>query len=142
MSLTSRLYIALVISLGCLALGHGLYHWDSPHLLRFLLYLLLAIPASCLKVTLPGVNLGTMSVLFIFLLGGIVQLNLPQTLVIGVVCVAAQSLWHSRFGVRLVQLSFSMATIAIAITATDYCYRLTPFLPTRSGWRPRYRFSS
>ncbi len=86
MSLKARVYIGFVISLGAAALGHGLYRWDPHNLLRFLCYLALAIPASCLKVTLPGIT-GTMSVLFIFLLGGIVELNLPETLVIGAVCV-------------------------------------------------------
>jgi PAS domain S-box-containing protein len=66
-----------------------------------------------------------MSVLFIFLLGGVVKLSLSETLVIGVVSVAAQSFWHSRFGVRLVQIAFSIATIAIAITATDIAYHVT-----------------
>ena len=54
--------------------------------------------------------------------------NLPETLVIGIVSVAAQSLWHSRLGVRLVQIAFSMATIAIAITATDFAYHASSFL--------------
>jgi two-component system cell cycle sensor histidine kinase/response regulator CckA len=128
MSLKARVYVGFVISIGAIALGYGLYPWEGPNLLRFLCYLALAIPASCLKVTLPGIRLGTMSVLFIFLLGGIVQLNLPETLVIGTVCVAAQSLWHSRFGARLVQVAFSVATIALAITATNFTYHAVPFL--------------
>jgi len=128
MSLKARVYIGFFISIGAIALGYGLYPWEAPNLLRFLCYLVLAIPASCLKVTLPGIRLGTMSVLFIFLLGGIVQLNLPETLVLGTVCVAAQSLWHSRFGARLVQVAFSVATIALAITATSFTYHAVPFL--------------
>src|SRR5436305_838279 len=120
MSLTARLYIGLVISMGTVALSYGLYHWETPNLLLFILFLALAIPASCLKVTLPGITVGTMSVLFIFLLGGIVELNLPETMVIGAVCVAAQSLWHSRLGVRSIQVLFSMATIELAILATDF----------------------
>ena len=130
MSLTARVYIALVICLGMLTIAHGLYTWQTKNLLTFLCFLGLAIPASCLKVTLPGVRMGTMSVLFLFLLGGTVELNWPETLVIGVVCVAAQSLWHSRFGVRLVQLAFSIAAIAIAIAITEIAYRSTPYLPS------------
>ena len=126
MSLKTRLYISLVISLGTIALGFGLYNWEAPDPFRFLCYLALAIPASCLKVALPGIKMGTMSVLFIFLLGGIVELNLPETLVIGAVCVAAQSLWQSKFGARLVQIAFSVATIAVAVTATDFIYRSVP----------------
>jgi len=90
MSLKARIYIGVVIALGAAALGHGLSLWVPHDLLRFLCYLALAIPASCLKVSLPGIT-GTMSVLFVFLLAGIVDLDLPETLIIGVVCVTVQS---------------------------------------------------
>src|SRR6202000_1439367 len=49
-------------------------------------------------------------------------------LVIGAVSVVAQSLWHSRFGARLVQVAFSVATICIAIEATDYTSHLASSL--------------
>jgi PAS domain S-box-containing protein len=126
MSSAARFYIGLIIAFGTLALGYGLYHWHTPDS-RFLWYLALAIPASCLKVRLPGIKVGTMSVLFMFLLGAIVELGLPETLVLGVVCVIAQSLWHSKFGARFVQVAFSVAAIAIAIVATDLAYRSAPF---------------
>lgn len=122
MSLKARIYIGSIISAGLAILAFGFSHWSAPDLARFLWFIALAVPASCLKVRLPGIRNGTMSVLFIFLLGGVVKLNLPETLVIGIVSVAAQSLWHSRLGVRLVQIAFSIATIAIAITATDLAY--------------------
>jgi signal transduction histidine kinase len=123
MSLKARIYIGVVIALGAAALGHGLSLWVPHNLVRFLCYLALAIPASCLKVTLPGIT-GTMSVLFVFLLAGIVDLDLPQTLVIGVVCVIVQSFWHSRLRARAIQVVFSVATLSspfrLAIAASVY----------------------
>ncbi len=62
---------------------------------RFAAYLLLAIPASCLKVPLPGIT-GTMSVLFLFLLAGTVELGFGETIVIGAASVIVQSFWHAR----------------------------------------------
>lgn len=121
MSLKAKLYVGLVIALGALALGHGVYRWESQDLFRFFCYLALALPASCLKVTLPGVT-GTMSVLFVFLLAGTVELNLPETLVIGTVCVAAQSFWLAKARPKIVQILFSVAVIAIAVTLTHYTY--------------------
>src|SRR5947207_3101035 len=121
MSLKARIYIGVVIALGAAALGHGLYSWLPHDLLRFFFYLGLAIPASCLKVTLPKIT-GTMSVLFIFLLAGIVELGLPEALVIGVVCVTVQSFWHARSRPRAVHVLFSVATLAITITATHMVY--------------------
>jgi hypothetical protein len=67
MSLKARIYIGSVIAFGAAALGHGLYFWHPRDLVRFFCYLALAIPASCLKVSLPKIT-GTISVLFIFLL--------------------------------------------------------------------------
>src|SRR5260370_6917017 len=99
MSLKARIYIGVVIALGAAALGHSLSLWVPHDLLRFLCYLALAIPASCLKVSLPGIT-GTMSVLFIFLLAGVVELDLPETLVIGTVCVAVQTLCHATLRPR------------------------------------------
>lgn len=127
MSLTARIYIGVVIGIGAAALGHGLSLWAPHDLLRFLCYLALAIPASCLKVSLPGIT-GTMSVLFVFLLAGIVDLDLPETLVIGTACVVVQSFWHAKARPRAVQVVFSVATLALTITATHFVYSAIPFL--------------
>ena len=124
MSLTARLYIALVVTLGAVALAHGLSLWNPQDPLRFYCYLLLAIPASCLKVTIPGVT-GTMSVLSLFLLAGVVELGIPETLVIGVTCVVIQCFWHARLRPRPVQIIFSVADIVLAITAAYYAYHVS-----------------
>src|SRR5712691_2905386 len=52
----AQAYIALVIAVGAVALARGLFLWNPQDLPRFLWYLILAVPASCLKVTLPGVT--------------------------------------------------------------------------------------
>jgi PAS domain S-box-containing protein len=125
MSSKARIHIGLVITLGTAALAYALFNWQAPDLYRFLGYLALAIPASCLKVTLPGVT-GTMSVFFVFLLGGVVELNLPETLVIGVGCGVMQSFWHARVRPRAVHVLFSTSNILIAVTLTYFSYHLIP----------------
>ena len=127
MSLIARIYIGIVIALGTAAFARGLYLWVPHDPLRFLCYLALAIPASCLKVTLPKIT-GTMSVLFIFLLAGIADLGLPETLVIGAICVTVQSFWHAKSRVRAIHVLFSIATVALTITATHLVYRSAQFL--------------
>src|SRR5437868_5658584 len=117
MPLKARIYIGVVIALGAAALCHGLYRWVPHDLLRFVCYLALAIPASCLKVSLPGVT-GTMSVLFVFLLAGVAELELPETVIAGVLCVIAQSFWHTKARPRAVHVIFSVANIVIAIATT------------------------
>jgi len=127
MSLKARIYIGVVIALGAAALGDGLRPWVPHDFLRFVWYLALAIPASCLKVSLPGIT-GTMSVLFIFLLAGIVELDLSETLVIGTICVIVQSLWHTRLRARPVHVFFSVATLALTITITHFVYGMVHIL--------------
>ena len=131
MSREAKIYIACVIAIGATALGNGLFHWQPHNLVRFFCYLLLAVPASCLKVSLPGIT-GTMSVLFVFLLAGIVDLGLPETLLMAVGCVVVQSFWHAKVRPRPIQLWFSAANISSAVWIAHFVYhslaRVAPFL--------------
>jgi len=120
-TLAARAYIALVIAVGAAALGHGFLLWNPQDLPRFLCYLALAALASGLKVRLPGVT-GTMSVLFLFLLAGIVELGLPETLIIGATGSLIQSFWHAKVRPRAVQVVFGVANVAFAITAAHFAY--------------------
>jgi PAS domain S-box-containing protein len=129
MPLKARVYIGVVIGLGGIAFVYGLHGWVPHDVFRFLCYLALAIPASCLKVWLPGVT-GTMSVLFMFLLAGVVELELAETVIAGVLCVIAQSFWRPKKQPRAVQVFFSMADIVLSVTATWFLYRAFPTLPS------------
>ena len=57
-------------------------HWQSQDLVRFTAYLAIALVTSGLKVVLPGIN-GTMSVSFLFILIGVLELSFSETVVIG-----------------------------------------------------------
>jgi hypothetical protein len=136
MSLAARIYISAVVLLGTVCLALGLSRWTEGDLLRFACYLMLAVPASCLKVRLPGIT-GTMSVLFLFLLAGTVELGMGQTLIIGITSVIVQSFWRARVRPRAVQVIFSIANISIAITATYLAYHwsISSALGLKSAFR-------
>jgi PAS domain S-box-containing protein len=121
MSFKAKVYVTTVTTVGMAILARGLSLWSPNDSLRFLCYLLLAVPASCLKVRLPGIT-GTMSMLFIFLLAGVAELTLAQTLIIGVASVLAQCWWHAKVRPSLVQLAFNVASISTAIGATWFVY--------------------
>jgi PAS domain S-box-containing protein len=122
MLLNTKAYITFIIALGVGAVVRGWILWDAGDLLGFACYLALALPASCLKVRFPGAT-GTMSVLFLFLLAGVVELGVSKTLIIGAACVLLQCYWRPAVKPRLIQALFSVATICIAISASDLCYR-------------------
>jgi PAS domain S-box-containing protein len=121
MPLMARVFIAVILSLGTLAIARGIEAWSLDDPVRFLCYLLLAIPASCLKVRLPGIT-GTMSVFFLFLLAGIVELGISETLIIGTTCALVQCFWRTSVRPRPIQVLFSVANIAVAVTAADAVY--------------------
>ena len=55
-------------------LTYSVLHGRSENPLKFLCYLVIALAASRLKVNLPGIT-GTMSVNFLFLLLGVLELS-------------------------------------------------------------------
>src|SRR5688572_19600229 len=102
MSFGAKAYLLAVLSAGAILLVRFLPAFQPEDPLQFAAYFGVALVASGLKVTLPGIR-GTMSVLFLFLLMGIVELSLPETLVIAVSAGILQSLWHARERPKVIQ---------------------------------------
>ncbi len=107
----ARAFIRTVVIAGTLLLGAGLSRWSSHDLAQFVSYLAIAIIASRLKVKLPGIA-GTMSVNFLFILLGVVELGLGETLLIGCAATLAQCLFADR--PRSFQVAFNVASVSMA----------------------------
>ena len=122
MSIRARLFIGATAALGMWALAHALWHWQTVDLSRFVCYLLVAVLASSLKIQLPGID-GTMSVNFLFILLGVLELNLPETLVLGCTATLAQCLFGTRqklVPIKIVFNVFSMMANAIVLSYFAY----------------------
>jgi len=111
MPFKARIYIGLAVLLGLLALCRGIHPWESGNLIRFALYLIIAVIGSGLKVTLPGIK-GSMSFYFLFVLISVVQLSLPETLVMVGAAVIWQGYWHAK--PTPVQVAFNLASNFVA----------------------------
>ncbi len=121
MTLRARGFIVIVAAAGICVLGWGVFNWSSRDPIKFLCYLLVAILASRLKVRLPGIT-GTMSVNFLFILLGIVELSLPETLALGCLAIFVQCFHRDR--PQLVQVVFNVCGSAWAIAAAYQIYYL------------------
>lgn len=100
----------------------ALLRWQSNDLLKFACYLLIATVAATLKVRLPGIE-GTMSVHFLFVLLGVMELSLPETLVIGCAAALVQSLWKPKQRPEPVKVIFNVLSMtANAINLTYLAY--------------------
>ena len=117
----SNAYIALVIAGGLAALGHGLGNWSSADQAKFLSYSIIALVASGMKVSLPSVP-GTMSMNFVFVLIGISEFSLGETLITGCLGTVVQSVFYAKVRPKPVQLAFNFASVACSIEAAYYVH--------------------
>ena len=116
------LFVALTAATGGYVLAESLWHWHSEDLLKFACYLAIAMLASTMKVRLPGIE-STMSVHFLFVLLGVLELSLAETLVIGCAAALMQSFWKTRQRPEAVKVVFnvlSMTANAIWLTYAAY----------------------
>ena len=127
MSTRAKIFVAATTAIGALVLASALWHWQSTNLLRFSCYLLIAVLASRLKVRLPGID-GTMSVNFLFILLGILELNLPETLIIGCIASLVQCFWLAKQRPSPVKVTFNVSMMANAIGLSYYTYHRMVFI--------------
>ena len=121
MSTVAKIYVWAIVLIGAAVAVVQLSQWQSQDLVRFVCYSLLAIFATRLKVSLPGIS-GALSVLFIFILFGIVELALPEAMVLGCVAILAQCLWNYRKRPRWYQVLFNLGSMAITVATAGAVY--------------------
>ena len=128
MSIRTKLFVGITVSMGLTVLCSALWHWQSADLTRFFCYLAVAILASGLKVQLPGID-GTMSVNFLFILLGVMELSLPETLVIGCAASLVQSIWQTRSRLDPIKILFNVSGMMANASAIL-------LMPAITGWTP------
>src|SRR5271169_4652813 len=119
LSIQTKAFLGITVALGMVVLGFAMLHWQSQDLMRFFCYLAVAVLASGLKVQLPGID-GTMSVNFLFILLGVLELSLPETLVIGCTASLVQSVWQARKRLDPVKVLFNVAGMMANASALTY----------------------
>ncbi len=120
----AKVYISLVSAAGIAAMAYAFA--DSPwshDLVRFFTYLLLSLLAATLKLRLPGLS-GTMSIGFLFVLLGISELSLPETMVLACASVIVQCLWRAKPLPSAVQVLFGVAAVAASLLLAYQCANL------------------
>jgi putative nucleotidyltransferase with HDIG domain len=125
----ARTYIVVHVALGIAALLCSLSNLQATDPLRFLSFLAAAALGSVLKLRLPGVS-GVISVSALFVLVGIVNLSLPEALIVGVASMLVQCTWRTQGRPKPVQVLFSVCVVAMAIyvAATIFAYTRNHFL--------------
>src|SRR5580700_3992296 len=99
----------------------ALSNWQSTDPLKFLCYMAVALLASSLKMKLPGIN-GTMSVNFLFILLGVLEMSFAETLVIGFAAVLVQSYWRSS-NLKSIHVVFNLSQLPVGTAAAYVVYQ-------------------
>jgi putative nucleotidyltransferase with HDIG domain len=118
-----RVYIsglALAAS-GCFVLS--MFQWNFAHPAKFLCYLAAALLASVLKVSLPDIE-STMSMNFLLTLICILELGLPETLIIGILKTLLQFYWKPLRRPKPIQLVFNLAQVTLCCAAAYGSFKL------------------
>ena len=132
--LTALLPVMLVALLGTGSLGWALATWDSPDLLKFAVILVVAMFFASVKVEVPGAS-GSLPITFLFVLYGVLNLTLPETVVLAILVTAVQCCWNEAKRPPLPQIAFHVATAALASAATAWAYDSQGVAQAVSGYQ-------
>jgi putative nucleotidyltransferase with HDIG domain len=117
----AKLYVSLHVALGVAVLAYSLVNWQWSDPLRFASFVAAAALGSVLKVRLPGLT-GTTSVSSLFVLISLVNLSLPEALVVAVVCMIVQCTFRPLKRPRPIQVAFSVCVLALAVYITSVAF--------------------
>ena len=125
MPLKARLYAIAMSMLGLIVVFRVFSAWHSHNMLQFICYLALALMSSSLNIKLPGLD-GTMSANFLFILIGIADLSLAQTMAIGISATLVQCFWKHKNPIKPIQVMFNLCgMMPLAIGAAFAAYTAT-----------------
>jgi diguanylate cyclase (GGDEF)-like protein/putative nucleotidyltransferase with HDIG domain len=125
MPIRAKIFIAIITAAGVALFGTACLHWHGNSLPQFACFVLIAMLASTMKVRLPGME-STMSVHFLVILLGVLQLSLGETLVIGSAAALVQSLWKTKHRPQAVKVIFNVLGMTpFAVSLTYFAYHLS-----------------
>jgi diguanylate cyclase (GGDEF)-like protein/putative nucleotidyltransferase with HDIG domain len=117
----ARIYIGVMMALGLAVLTHAAIRWESPDLLKYGGFLMVAVFSSGMRLKMPGVT-GTLSLTFLFVLFGVIELNGPETVFMGAVLTLVQCYWKQPERPARTKVILNVAAMALAVDITERVY--------------------
>jgi putative nucleotidyltransferase with HDIG domain len=129
--LFSQIHLLGYIGLGFATMLWSVVNWHGGDPLRLISFGLATVLGSVLKLQLPGVR-GMVSVSVLFILVAIVNLTLPEAILVGALSMAVQCTWRTAARPKLLQTAFNISVLVIAVVIAarvfDYSQRRFPEL--------------
>jgi diguanylate cyclase (GGDEF)-like protein/putative nucleotidyltransferase with HDIG domain len=128
----ARLFIAVIGLAGLVGMAVTFHGWIPQLQPRFIVYLVLALATSGMKVAFPGVR-GTISLNFVIIMLSLVELIPAETMFLAVASAAAQTCWNAKTRVKPVRLFFSTTCVALSVVAATWVYHQPWFTHVSEG---------
>ena len=113
MPIRAKFFVTFVIATASPILVWALASRDAANAGTFAIYLLIALVASTLKVTLPGLE-GTISPAFVLVVASALTLGKAETVLIAATSAFVQCIWKPVRRPAAIQAIFAACTLAIA----------------------------
>ena len=114
-------FLSLVSLLGTAALVWASVSWYSPDLLKFAGILTIAVFSVGARIAVPGAA-GSLSLTFLFVLLGVLDLTGSETVVLAGVLTLGQCFWNQRGRPRVEQVLFNLGVTTLAATGATWAY--------------------
>ena len=118
LSTGATLYVSVITALGIVVFATSFLPWHSADLLRFICFLLITLLGSGLNVSLPSAT-GRLPVNTLFVLIAVIDLSLPEALLLGVASTLAQTMMARR---SMIHCIFQGAVTALAVKICHLTY--------------------
>ena len=119
------IYANVMVGVGIVLFAVAGLQWVCTDWLRLAAYLALACITATWKVRLPGMT-GTVSVSFVLLVVGVLQLEFAETILISALMAVVQSLWKPQRKPRLIQILFGAACLELSSAVAYLACRVAP----------------
>jgi len=116
MTQAMKAYISWVAAAGSVAIAAAVSECQFSHPVRFPIYFALAVLVAMVKIRFTDVT-GTFSCSSLFIILGLAELDITETMLIACGAAAAQTLLNTKDKPNLVQLVFNIATLGVSTSA-------------------------
>jgi diguanylate cyclase (GGDEF)-like protein/putative nucleotidyltransferase with HDIG domain len=118
----ARVYSWLTAMTAAVVLAGAVTNWESPDLLKFGGFLLVALCAAGTRIAVPGIT-GHLSLTFLFILFGIVELTPSETMALGVLATLVESFWNRGQRRFTGQTLFELSAVTLAVECAELVFR-------------------
>ena len=123
----AKAYIAMIAAVATAVLSVVATRWNPENLPHFVMFFMLAMLASAMKIRLPGFKT-TISTNFVFILIGVASFSFGETVLMGLGGALVQSLWKTQTRPKPVQVLFNTACLTVCTAAAFWTSHAVPVM--------------